>query len=356
MDHPRTMSSSPVRPVAGARPRGQLLDFAERGPHPVGLSSIEVASHDHSDRTLPTDVWYPTDASLRGQDLDQQNWPEHPLAQPHHAISAAAPLDDRFPLLAFSHGNSGLRRQSTFLTTHLASWGFVVVAPDHVGNTFPEMRGLDEEQRKSVHLSARANRPSDIRAAIDAITAGGDGLPRVDSTRIGVLGHSFGGWTAMKAPRIDERVSAVCGLAPAAEPFIGRKAFEADELPFGRDVAALLIAGIDDVLVDVDKSVRTIFDRLDAPRAFIGVERADHFHFCDGIELLHLVHAMTPRQGLARKPLPYSELLEQARIHRILRAVVTHFFAHALDRSATPLTGLDAEALRSLDAAITRLA
>ena len=47
-----------------------------------------------------------------------------------------------FPGVVFSHGMAGHRRQSTFLCTHLASHGFVVASPDHVGNTLPEMLPL----------------------------------------------------------------------------------------------------------------------------------------------------------------------------------------------------------------------
>ena len=36
-----------------------------------------------------------------------------------------------FPLVLFSHGFAGYRLQSTFLTTHLASWGFVVATVEH---------------------------------------------------------------------------------------------------------------------------------------------------------------------------------------------------------------------------------
>ena len=69
------------------------------------------------------------------------------------------PLPGPHPLIVFSHGNSGFRRQSTFLTTHLASRGFVVAAPDHTGNTLFEMvRIQNEDERKRVHLEARDNR------------------------------------------------------------------------------------------------------------------------------------------------------------------------------------------------------
>lgn len=370
------MTSAHTPSGASATQEKALLDFVERGPHPVGLITLSVADGENAGRVLPTDIWYPADGAHAGRDLDPGQWPEHPLARPHMAIASAAPAAGRFPLLAFSHGNSGMRRQSTFLTTHLASWGFVVVAPDHAGNTFAEMQGLDEERRKSVHLEARRNRPRDLRAAIDAVvnlelpsplsssrpkprrrTKGGleggsfRGLPDIDTRRIGILGHSFGGWTALKMPLIDSRVAAVCALAPAAEPFVGRKAFEPGELPFSRNVAALLIAGLDDVLVDVDKSVRTLFDRINEPRRFIGIEGADHFHFCDGIDLLHMVHAMMPRQGLPRPVRRYSELLDEARMHRILRALVTHFFTQALGTTGVA----DESSLRELDPALQTL-
>ncbi len=43
-----------------------------------------------------------------------------------------ASTDGPFPLVLFSHGFAGFRLTSTALTTHLASWGFVVIAPDYL--------------------------------------------------------------------------------------------------------------------------------------------------------------------------------------------------------------------------------
>jgi len=109
-----------------SEPQRLLLSYAERGPHPVGLVTIDVVDPHNDGRILPTDVWFPADPSFKGRDLDPAQSPDHPLAQPHHALVGATPAQAAFPLLVFSHGNSGLRRQSTFLTTHLASWGFGV--------------------------------------------------------------------------------------------------------------------------------------------------------------------------------------------------------------------------------------
>lgn len=335
-----------------------LLHHAARGPWAVGIRTIDVADPEEPTRRLATDVWYPADpdALARGPAPAAAS---HPLGRPHRALGGTAPARGPFPVLAFSHGNSGLRRQSTFLTTHLASHGFVVVAPDHAGNTFPEMLNLSDERRKEVHLRIRRKRPLDLLAAVDAVLDHAcrdpGALPCLDEKRIGVLGHSFGGWTALKMPRIDPRVRAVCGLAPASEPFVGRKAFEADELPLS--VPALLVAAADDVLVDVDTSVRALFARLAAPSALLVVDRADHFHFCDGIELLHRMHLGNPRAGATRPTLPGDVLLDEARMHRLVQAAVTAFFAGALETGASthdPCSVFTAAALAGLDDALRR--
>jgi len=326
-----------------------LLAFAARGPHPVGVVTLEVADPDEPARRLPTDVWYPA----RSGDDAQARAP-HPFAQIHRALEGAPAAAGPFPLIAFSHGNSGVRRQSTFLTTHLASHGFVVVAPDHAGNTFPETLGLDEEARKAMHRVMRAKRPVDLRAAIDAaLGAAGDAAPRIDAARIGALGHSFGGWTALKMPRADARVRAVCGLAPAAEPFVGRRAFEADELPLR--VPSLIVAGADDCLVDIDTSVRPLYARLAEPRRLVVLEDADHFHFTDGIALLHGMHVRNRRPLQTRDAKPYEESLPEVRTHRALQALVTAFFAAALAGAADPHRALDDHALRALDPALAPL-
>ena len=326
-----------------------LLEHAGRGPHPVGVASISVRSpgEDAPDRELATEIWYPAADPTSGRRAT------HPLNRPHAANTRATPAAGAYPLVVFSHGNSGLRHQSTFLTTHLASWGFVVAAPDHTGNTFFEMIQIQSEQeRKRVHFEARRNRPADLSAVIECATSGDPRWPSVDPQRIGVAGHSYGGWTAFKMPGRDPRVRAVCGLAPASEPFVGRKAFEADELPFA-DVATLVVAGIDDVLIDLETSVRPFFERLEAPCALIGIERADHFHFCDGVELLHTMHANRPRPNQPRPTKPYDEQLPEDRMHRSVRASAAHFFLHAL-RDGSEMK-LDAATLHAIDPALRLL-
>ena len=309
---------------------------SRRGPHPVGLVTVDTPDPLDPNRLLPIDVWYPASAEHAGIDLLPEHWADHPFAQPHRAVRGLAPRVENGPLLVFSHGNSGIRQQSTFLTTHLASHGYIVAAPDHVGNTFAEMQGIDADERRARHLAARANRPRDLSTTIERVLAAGDLVPPIDRDRIGALGHSFGGWTALKMPRQDARIRAVCGLAPAAEPFVGRSAFAAGELPLARDTPALLIAGIDDVLVELEASVLSLFARLGPRRAAVGIVGADHFHFCDGIPLLHAVHQNTPREGLERPILPYADLLDESAAQSIVCELVHGYFAAAFTGAADP--------------------
>ncbi len=330
-----------------------IAKYTARGPHPVGVTSVSLPDAENPGREISTYVWYPAD----GAAWDRSPEAEHPIGAPHaarrDALPAAAP--GRCPLVAFSHGNSGFARQSTFLTTHLASWGMVVTAPDHTGNTFFEMLSIeDEDERIRVHKEARSNRPRDLGAAIDAVLAGGS-WPEASPQCIGVAGHSYGGWTAFKMPRRDPRVRAVCGLAPASEPFVGRKAFEPGELPFAGDVPSLIVSALDDVLIDIDTSVRPLFERLAEPRALVGVHNADHFHFCDHIGLIHGLHEKNGRRPKqTRDTRPYAELLPEARVHRLLAALVTGFFAATLGDEAG-LPDLSSDTLASIDTELDRL-
>jgi len=312
--------------------------FALRGPFPVGVVETSIDAPDSSahtepsaadpptSRALPTEIWYPA-ASGQGEAEDAP----HPFGVPHRAGLNLAPRRDiACPLIGFSHGNSGLRHQSTFLMTHLASWGIVVVAPDHVGNTFREMMALpDEEARKATHRQIRSQRPHDLHAVIQALLDRNhfeDELPRLDARHLGLLGHSFGGWTTLKVAALEPRVKAICCLAPASEPFVGRKAFEPVELPLAPGIESLILAAQDDVLVDLETSIRPLYDRLGEKARLEVIERSDHFHFCDGIEMLHKMHENNPRENQLRSIRPLAELRDELDMHTLLNERVMRFF------------------------------
>ncbi len=327
------------------------------GRFDVGVVHAVVERSDAPGRLLPTEIWYPAlPATATGTNAGPKA--PHPLGLPHDAVPGLPPIAGPCPLIVFSHGNSGYRQQSTFLTTRLARAGYVVAAPDHVGNTFPEMLALEgEDARRAVHREIRRQRPADLHAVVRALldrmpldrktlhqttlhqtteaSTALPPLPALDPTRVGALGHSFGGWTVLKLPALDRRVQVVCSLAPVSEPFVGRSAFTPEELPLRDSVRALVVAARDDVLVDLETSLLPLFARLGPGASLEILDGADHFHFCDGIELLHRMHENSPRAGQRKPTRPLSELRGERETQTLLADQVEAFFVRHLTRERT---------------------
>ena len=108
---------------------------------------------------------------------------------------AEADCTETRPVLAFSHGDTAISYQSIFLTEYLASRGWVIVAPNHRGNT------LFEPEEHRIALALR--RPIDIRDTVDWLfgslgATGGDlnGCVNPDDG-YAISGHSFGGYTTL---------------------------------------------------------------------------------------------------------------------------------------------------------------
>lgn len=178
---------------------GQTAVFdAPDAPGAYGVSATTLTWTDDRGQDMVAEVWYP----IAPEDgCDAEPYPEvRIVGQACRDVAPAAPPAGGFPLIAFSHGNAGIRYQSIFLTEALAQHGYVVVAPDHPGNTL-----LDFDEAAIGTVAER--RPADVRSAVDRLIAlstpplseGGSpslaGLVQTD--RYGMAGHSFGGWTTL---------------------------------------------------------------------------------------------------------------------------------------------------------------
>lgn len=165
-------------------------------PGPFRVAAMNGAPVERGDeRTLPITIWYPTEAETGDPFTYQVAIPGGlTYAQPAAAFdSAPVSTAGPFPLLVFSHGNSSFRSQSYFLTEHLASRGFIVIAPDHVGND-------TSTYEDDAWIASAVERPHDVAAMIDAAETWSDETSHplhgaVDMERVGVAGHSFGGFT-----------------------------------------------------------------------------------------------------------------------------------------------------------------
>lgn len=163
----------------------------EPGPFRVGyrVESVTYAPADGSpDRTLRLALWYPTDATDGDEVLYGGLLPADGVLGDVPLTEAEAPR----PVVVFSHGNTSFAEQSHFLTTFLASHGFVVAAPDHTGNTFTDRDTTPE----IFHY-----RPLDVGAVIDHLEA--LEAPHFLAARLGdgvaLTGHSFGGYSTLAA-------------------------------------------------------------------------------------------------------------------------------------------------------------
>jgi predicted dienelactone hydrolase len=206
------LAADPARAsIAAAQP----LDPAQPGPFAVGIterSFTRTSSTTGLTRSISMLVWYP---ALPRAAAGTTRFGGSPEALPARASGP-------FPVLLFSHGSGGSPWQSSFLTSHLASQGFVVIAPAHPGNTVQDCQmaclPLNTPAREAF-LDSAANRPSDVTAALDhalALANGGDEqlAGMLSQDRYGVLGHSFGGWTALQVLARDARFKAAAPMAP----------------------------------------------------------------------------------------------------------------------------------------------
>lgn len=161
----------------------------------------------------------------------------------------------------------------------LAQRGFVTIAPDAIG--FEDRNWADGANVGWFELSSRlmlgrtllADELQEVSLAIDYAST----LAEVDPSRIGFIGHSYGGKTAMWAPAWDPRIRASvsnCGCIRYREAFSRDAGFQADFVVPGfaarfdvEDVLALatqceflLIAGQEDVWSrgwdDIDRRLR----------------------------------------------------------------------------------------------------
>jgi predicted dienelactone hydrolase len=203
----------------------ELVPPDELGPHAVGYTTMTVSDPDRPGRELPTSVWYPADIDADVDDAALAAYARTTnVPIPSDVARVDVPVaDGRFPLIVFSHGFGGVNTQSFFYTETLASHGFVVAAPDHVGNTaFDQAAGTDVEMSVSA-----GDRLPDVSTTIDVIVARSDDdedlfAGHVDDDRVGVTGHSFGGFTTLAmavetdGERYDPRVDVIVPLAPGS--------------------------------------------------------------------------------------------------------------------------------------------
>lgn len=197
-------------------PEGGSLPFLSPvvpGPYPVGAITYVFWQRSVTTgelRRIDSVIWYPA-VETEGR---------RPLDATLFAVPGAAAARGRFPVVVFSHAAASSPVQSAFLTAHLASHGFVVAAPSHPGSTFDDCLGCGGVERMRALLEdSAANRPAEVSAMLDVLAAMDRDAASllygaVDTGRAAVIGHSWGGYTAIVAATRDTRFRAAVAMAP----------------------------------------------------------------------------------------------------------------------------------------------
>ncbi|QPF75777.1 hypothetical protein G8A07_24570 [Roseateles sp. DAIF2] len=227
-----------------ARRCGLPTTEASRLPAPTGGSCVGKAGFlaldgarldpyagNGSPRELSLKVWYPihsTPRAARADYMDAQVWsvvrqavPALPAAQAPTNARKEASLNQgrRHPVLLFSPGWGAPVEVYSSLLEDMASHGYVVVAINHPYLSGPTLlsggrlvvnNGVAQPSDASMATMVADQRfVLDWLKARDAEPAGHHLLAgRLDLSRVGAYGHSFGGSAALQTSRQDARVQA----------------------------------------------------------------------------------------------------------------------------------------------------
>lgn len=305
-----------------------------RGPFPVGARTVQALDSARN-RLFPCEIWYPAAEQYAGQDLvpetqDSFSLPPINIPRIQSAVRDAGAQPGNFPLIVYSHAGGGHRRAATFLCTHLASHGYVVAALDHSETLSQELARREsetDEQKTRRWEAVISNRVPDVRFLLEYLLndSASERELNLDPNRIGIVGHSFGGWTALAMPEVDERIQAVVALAPggASNPKPGILPLTLT-FDWGRDVPTLYLVAENDVSLPL-AGMYELFDRTPATKQMVILRRADHLHFMDQVEELHEAVRKMSFPGelawLAKEMQPITELCSGDEAHLFVRGL-----------------------------------
>ncbi|MCZ7584425.1 MAG: hypothetical protein M5R36_14380 [Deltaproteobacteria bacterium] len=335
------------------------FDPTQPGPYAVGVKTYVFVDESRDDfasrgkRTLLTEVWYPAPEWTRMLPRDSVRnflgeWydvihgigqfllPPDELAN-FDAIRDVArdvpiyPGGNPFPLILVSHGNAAIRFASMSFAEYFASHGYIVVAPDHIGNAvFVTLPGRLQIYNPLLTPFEFTDRIDDFRFLVDKFTELGlddpDGFftKRIDLNRIGAMGHSFGAVTAAESVVVDDRIKAGIEMAGFVFP-IWDSAYN--------DPMMFWYAGEDETMEDVEPLVRFVdFPFAPSPKFLINLFDAGHYTFSDACILIPslLGNGDGCGEGDRRETDEPFDYIEHDKAMQILNTYNTAFFGYTL--------------------------
>jgi dienelactone hydrolase len=254
--------------------------FAKAGPYGVGETTLKLPGNHAA-----VEIWYPARrADVKGKEpatYDIVDWlpayAQNLLPDDAAVTYQSGGVDDvtvargTFPLVVFSHGYAGFPGQSSFLTSWLASWGFVVAAPDQRSRDLAAVLGAKDESTTDVE---------DLQATITLMTKQaerrtGRFAGRIDTTLVAAVGHSAGGSAVSELAAVDRRVDTFVSMAGLSQDVRKLR------------VPGLVLAGDADGIVELGgpDGLEKRYRSLRGTRQLVVFRQAGHHAFSDLCEL-----------------------------------------------------------------------
>jgi dienelactone hydrolase len=244
--------------------------YRDVGPWATGVTTLMLA-----DRMV--EVWYPVTPGDEGDREQDAYFIRDALPAGFNALlpedvnppfltdayrDAPASKAGPFPLVLFAHGFASYRNQSTFLTTHLASWGFVVASVDYLERGLASVLGA---QPDPIIEDTELTRMVVALLASENEREGGSLQGRVATDRIAITGHSAGGGTAIRF-----------GGEPDVVTYIPLSAgLSSDSTITLPDRSSLWLAGSIDAVIEAERTADT-YAQASAPARFVLIENMGH--------------------------------------------------------------------------------
>jgi dienelactone hydrolase len=249
-----------------------------------------------------------------------------PNMAPSQAGEGESAKSTRVPVILFSHGLGGSREGSPFLGKHWAARGYAAVFLQHPGSDESVWKDQPLAQRMAAMREAASPknymlRAQDVTVVLDQLEKWSNNTKhelagRLDTTRVGMSGHSFGGHTTQAVSGqsfpiggqglTDSRVKAAIVMSPSA-PDRGDI-----NVAFGKVATPwLLMTGTHDTAAignQTPESRRKVFAAI-APgdKYELVLDKAEHSVFTD-------------------RPLPGDKQPRNPNHHRVILALSTAFW------------------------------
>lgn len=304
--------------------RPDAPELAAYGAFPIGVRTVTYTNPDQvdvaameadwkegdtrpdtlatTDRELTVEIFYPAADGATGSNTMTAPMRDGTMIElvGRSMRDAEARSGQTFPLVLVSHGYPGNRFLLSHLAENIASKGYVVASIDHPASTYTDLGAFGDTLR---------HRPRDQLFVLQSIADEGEkdgsflnGL--VDTSKVGLIGYSMGGYGALIASgagiteggskfpftnnlaladvniegsetevQPDERIAAVVAFGPWGR---NRDFWNADGLD-DITVPTLIVGGSQDDVSGYEIGIRKIFEEMKgANRALLTLEGANH--------------------------------------------------------------------------------